>query len=48
MVVEYKPDLAGFMTTNAAGAQGQGIDMAVAIGAGTVDKIGRASCRERV
>ena len=36
-VVEYKPDLAGFMTTNAAGAQGQGIDMAVAIGAGTVD-----------
>ena len=37
MVVEYKPDLAGFMTTNAAGAQGQGIDMAVAIGAGTVD-----------
>ena len=37
MVVEYKPELAGFMTTNAAGAQGQGIDMAVAIGAGTVD-----------
>ena len=37
MVVQYKPDLAGFMTTNAAGAQGQGIDMAVAIGAGTVD-----------
>ena len=37
MVVEYKPDLAGFMTTNAAGAQGQGIDMVVAIGAGTVD-----------
>ena len=37
MVVEYKPDLAGFMTTNAPGAQGQGIDMAVAIGAGTVD-----------
>ncbi len=36
-VVEYKPELAGFMTTNAAGAQGQGIDMAVAIGAGTVD-----------
>ena len=37
MVVEYKPDLAGFMTTNAPGALGQGIDMAVAIGAGTVD-----------
>ena len=37
MVTEYKPELAGFMTTNAAGAQGQGIDMAVAIGAGTVD-----------
>ena len=37
MVVEYKPDLAGFMTTNAPGAQGQGIDMAVAIGAGPVD-----------
>lgn len=37
MVVEYKPDLAGFMTTNTPGAQGQGIDMAVAIGAGTVD-----------
>ena len=37
MVVEYKPDLAGFMTTNAPGTQGQGIDMAVAIGAGTVD-----------
>ena len=37
MVVEYKPDLAGFMTTNAPGAQGQGLDMAVASGAGTVD-----------
>ena len=37
MVVEYKPELAGFMTTNAAGAQGQGIEMATAIGAGTVD-----------
>src|SRR5699024_1630573 len=36
-VTEYKPELEGFMTTNAAGAQGQGIDMAVAIGAGTVD-----------
>ena len=37
MVVEYKPDLAGFMTTNAAGIQGQGIAMATAIGAATVD-----------
>ena len=37
MVVEYKPELKGFMTTNAAGAQGQGIEMATAIGAGTVD-----------
>jgi fumarate reductase flavoprotein subunit len=37
MVVEYNSSLAGFMTTNAAGAQGQGIAMATAIGAGTVD-----------
>lgn len=37
MVTQYKPELAGFMTTNAAGAQGQGIEMATAIGAGTVD-----------
>lgn len=37
MVTKYKPELAGFMTTNAAGAQGQGIEMATAIGAGTVD-----------
>jgi len=37
MVVEYKPELKGFMTTNAAGAQGQGIEMATAIGADTVD-----------
>ena len=37
MVVKYKPELKGFMTTNAAGAQGQGIEMATAIGAGTVD-----------
>ena len=36
MVTQYKPELAGFMTTNAAGAQGQGIEMATAIGAGTV------------
>ena len=37
MVVSYKPDLAGFMTTNAAGIQGQGIVMAQALGAATVD-----------
>ncbi len=37
MVASYKPELEGFMTTNAAGAQGQGIDMAVAVGAATVD-----------
>ena len=37
MVTQYKPELAGFMTTNAAGAQGQGIEMAQAIGAATVD-----------
>ena len=37
MVTEYKPELKGFMTTNAAGAQGQGIEMAEAIGAATVD-----------
>ena len=37
MVVKYKPELKGFMTTNAAGAQGQGIEMATAIGAETVD-----------
>ena len=37
MVASYKPDLKGFMTTNAPGAQGQGIAMATAIGAATVD-----------
>ena len=37
MVVGYKPELKGFQTTNAPGAQGQGISMATAIGAGTVD-----------
>ena len=37
MVTEYKPELAGFMTTNAPGAQGQGIAMATAVGAATVD-----------
>lgn len=36
-VAEYHPEFKDFMTTNAAGAQGQGIDMAVAIGAATVD-----------
>ncbi|MBR3569750.1 MAG: flavocytochrome c [Oscillibacter sp.] len=36
-VVSYRPDLDGFTSTNSAGAQGQGIDMAVAIGADTVD-----------
>ncbi len=37
MVVEYKPELKGFMTTNASGILGQGIKMAQAIGADTVD-----------
>ena len=37
MVVKYKPELKGFMTTNASGIQGQGIEMATAIGADTVD-----------
>ena len=37
MVEKYKPDLKGFATTNAEGAQGQGIDMATAAGAATVD-----------
>ena len=37
MVVEYKPELKGFMTTNAPGILGQGIKMAQAIGADTVD-----------
>ncbi|XME03154.1 flavocytochrome c [Lachnospiraceae bacterium C1.1] len=36
-VVEYKPELKGFMSTNASGAQGTGIDMGVEIGAATVD-----------
>jgi len=35
--VQYKPELEGFMTTNAAGIQGQGILMAMEIGADTVD-----------
>ena len=37
MVAQLKPELDGFMTTNAAGLQGQGIAMATAIGAATVD-----------
>ena len=36
-VVEEKPELEGFMTTNAPGILGQGIEMAQAIGADTVD-----------
>ena len=37
MVEKYKTELKGFATTNAEGAQGQGIDMATAVGAATVD-----------
>lgn len=37
MVVELKPELKGFVTTNASGIQGDGIKMAQAIGAATVD-----------
>ena len=37
MVAQYAPQLEGFMTTNAAGVLGQGILMATAIGADTVD-----------
>lgn len=37
MVESYKPELAGFMSTNAAGIQGQGIAMAQAVGADVVD-----------
>ena len=36
MVASYKPELKGFMTTNAAGLQGQGIAMAQAVGAAVV------------
>ncbi|MCI6375337.1 MAG: flavocytochrome c [Clostridiales bacterium] len=36
-VAELKPELDGFVTTNAPGATGDGIDMAVAVGAATVD-----------
>ena len=37
MVEKYKPELKGFATTNADGAQGQGIEMASEVGAATVD-----------
>ena len=37
MVASYKPELKGFMTTNAAGLQGQGMEMAAAVGAALVD-----------
>ena len=37
MVASYKPELQGFMTTNAPGILGEGILMAQAIGAATVD-----------
>lgn len=37
MVVEYKPELAGFVTTNAPAITGDGIAMAQAVGASTVD-----------
>ena len=37
VVAQNHPELKGYITTNAAGAQGQGITMAEAIGAGTVD-----------
>ena len=36
-VVELKPELEGFMTTNAPGILGQGIELAQAVGADTVD-----------
>ena len=37
MVEKYQPSLKGYMSTNAAGALGQGITMAEALGADTVD-----------
>ena len=37
MVEKYKAELKGFSSPNAEGAQGQGIDMATAVGAATVD-----------
>lgn len=36
-VAKYQPSLEGFVTTNAPGVTGDGIDMAVAVGAATVD-----------
>ena len=37
MVAKYQPDFKGYMSTNAPGAMGQGIDMATAVGADVVD-----------
>ncbi len=37
MVVKYRPDLEGFVTTNHKGATGSGIALLERIGAGTVD-----------
>lgn len=37
MVVKYAPQLAGFITTNHAGATGDGIEMALELGAGLTD-----------
>lgn len=37
MVAKYQPDFKGYMSTNAPGAMGQGIDMATAVGAAVVD-----------
>ncbi|MDD3429858.1 MAG: flavocytochrome c [Oscillospiraceae bacterium] len=37
MYTKYRPDLAGFVTTNTSGAMGEGIVMAQAIGANLVD-----------
>ena len=37
MVTKYRPELAGFMSTNAPGALGQGLTMAEELGAATVD-----------
>ena len=36
MVAQLKPELEGFVTTNAAGITGDGIKMAEAVGAATV------------
>ena len=37
MIASIRPELDGFITTNAPGIQGQGIEMAMAVGADTVD-----------